>query len=134
MFGAGRTKPNARIDTLIGAGSRVDGDIHFVGGLRIDGTVKGNVVADDAGTLVLSEHGAVEGEIRVAHAVINGKVCGPIHGAETVELQAKADVDGDVHYKILEVQIGAIVQGRLVHDAEARGSEKVVSFKSGAAD
>lgn len=134
MFGAKATKPNGRIDTLIGAGSRVEGDIHFVGGLRIDGSVKGNVVADDAGTVVLSEHATVEGEIRVAHAVINGKVIGPIHGTESIELQAKADVAGDVCYKILEVQLGAIVQGRLVHNAELRSAEKVVSFKASAAD
>jgi cytoskeletal protein CcmA (bactofilin family) len=134
MFGVKQAKPNGRIDTLIGAGSRVDGDIHFVGGLRIDGSVKGNVIADDAGTVVLSEHASVEGEIRVAHAVINGKVTGPIFGAETVELQAKADVSGDVHYKTLEVQIGAVVQGRLAHSAEQRGAEKIVSLKSGAAD
>ena len=55
MFAAKQTKPNGRIDTLIGAGSRVEGDIHFVGGLRIDGAVKGNVIADDAGTVV-AEH------------------------------------------------------------------------------
>jgi cytoskeletal protein CcmA (bactofilin family) len=134
MFAAKQTKPNGRIDTLIGAGSRLDGDIHFVGGLRIDGAVKGNVVADDAGTVVLSEHAMVEGEIRVAHAVINGKVVGPIHGAESIELQAKAEVTGDVYYKTLEVQLGAIVQGRLVHSAELRNAEKVVSLKSGAGD
>ena len=102
--------------------------------IRIDGTVKGNVIADDAGTVVLSEHASVEGEIRVAHAVINGKVLGPIYGAETVELQSKADVCGDVHYRSLEVQIGAIVQGRLAHAGEQRGADKVVALKSGAAD
>ena len=134
MFGRRQTRPDGRIDTMIGAGSRVDGELHFVGGLRIDGAVRGNVIADDAGTLVLSEHGIVEGEIRVAHAVVNGKVVGPIHGSETVELQSKADVSGDVHYRTLEVQIGAIVQGRLVHSGEARSADKVVSLKSGATD
>ena len=92
------------------------------------------MIADDAGTVVLSEQASVEGEIRVAHAVVNGKVVGPVHGSETVELQAKANVCGDVHYKSLEVRIGAIVQGRLVHSAEARGDDKIVSFKSGAGD
>lgn len=134
MFTTKRPKPNSRIDTLIGAESRVDGDVHFVGGLRIDGAVKGNVVADDLGTVVLSEKGSVEGEIRVAHAVIDGKVIGPVHGSESVELQAKANVCGDVHYKSLEVQLGAIVQGRLVHLVEVRSAEKVVSFKAGSAD
>ena len=134
MFKTKHPKPNSRIDTLIGSGSRVSGDVHFVGGLRIDGAVKGNVIADDDGTVVLSEQGSVEGEIRVAHAVIDGKVVGSVHGSEGVELQAKANVSGDVHYKSLEVQLGAIVQGRLVHLADARGAEKVISFKAGSAD
>jgi cytoskeletal protein CcmA (bactofilin family) len=133
MFGAKTTKPQSRIDTLVGAGTRIDGDLHFVGGLRIDGQVKGNVVAEDsAGTLILSEQAVVDGEIRVAHAVINGTVNGPIYGLESVELQPKANVTGDVHYKTLEVHLGAIVQGRLVH-ADAR-SENVVALKPATAD
>lgn len=133
MFGSKRAKPDGRIDTLIGATARVDGNIHFTGGLRIDGAVKGSVVAEDAGTVIVSEEASVEGEIRVGHAVINGKVVGPIHGTESVELQAKANVNGDVHYKSLEVQLGAVVQGRLVHAVEARG-EKVVALKPGTGD
>ena len=133
MFGNKPAKPDGRIDTLIGATARVDGNVHFTGGLRIDGIVKGNVVAEDTGTVIVSEEATVEGEIRVGHAVINGKVIGPIHGAENVELQAKANVNGDVHYKSLEVHLGAIVQGRLVHAADAR-ADKVVSFKPNAAD
>jgi len=128
MFGNKPTKPDERIDTLIGAGTRVDGNIHFAGGLRIDGLVKGNVVAEDNGTVVLSAEATIEGEVRVAHAVINGRVVGPIHGTESIELQAKANVSGDVHYKSLEVHLGAIVQGRLVHAPEMR-ADKVVSFK-----
>ena len=133
MFGAKRAKPDGRIDTLIGATARADGNIHFTGGLRIDGAVKGSVVALDAGTVIVSEEASVEGEIRVGHAVINGKVVGPIHGTEGVELQAKANVNGDVHYHSLEVQLGAVVQGRLVHAVEVR-SEKVVSLKPGTGD
>jgi cytoskeletal protein CcmA (bactofilin family) len=133
MFGNKPAKPDGRIDTLIGATARVDGNVHFTGGLRIDGVVKGSVVAQDAGTVIVSEEASVEGEIRVGHAVINGRVVGPIHGTESVELQAKANVNGDVHYKSLEVHLGAIVQGRLVHAAEVRG-EKVVSIKPSTGD
>jgi len=133
MFGSKTTKPQSRIDTLIGAGTRIEGDLRFVGGLRIDGHVKGNVVGEDkAGTLVLSEQASVDGEIRVAHAVVNGTVNGPIHGYESVELQPKANVTGDVHYKTLEVHLGAILQGRLVH-GEAL-AENVVALKPAAAD
>lgn len=133
MFGNKPAKPDGRIDTLIGAAARVDGNIQFTGGLRIDGVVKGNVAAEDNGTVIVSEEATVEGEIRVGHAVINGKVIGAIHGSESVELQAKANVTGDVHYKSLEVHLGAIVQGRLVHGTDAR-TDKVVSFKPNTGD
>ncbi|MCC6533212.1 MAG: polymer-forming cytoskeletal protein [Burkholderiales bacterium] len=135
MFGRNRrAKPNGRIDTLIGAGCRVQGDVRFSGGLRIDGAVSGDVVSEDAGTLVLSEQASVHGEIRVAHAVINGKVSGPIQASESLELQAKARVSGDVAYRSLEIQAGAVVQGRLVYLADARSSEKVVPLVAGGLD
>jgi cytoskeletal protein CcmA (bactofilin family) len=129
MFGA-KNKPQNRIDSLIGTGTTVEGDVNFVGGLRIDGKVKGNVVAfdDKPGMLVVSEHAEVEGEIRVHHVVINGAVIGPIYAAESLELQPKANITGDVHYKSLEMQLGAVVQGRLMFEAEGR-SDKVVKFK-----
>src|SRR5574340_1124572 len=115
MFGSKGSKPQNRIDCLIGAGTRIEGDITFAGGLRVDGHVRGNVLAADGkpGTLVLSEQAQIEGEIRVSHAVINGTVVGPVHATEYVELQAKANVTGDVYYKTIEMQLGAVVQGRL---------------------
>jgi cytoskeletal protein CcmA (bactofilin family) len=134
MFTSKQAKPNGRIDTLIGAGSRIEGNIMFSGGLRIDGVVAGNIASEDSGTLVLSEDATVEGEIRVAHAVINGKVTGPVHTSESLELQSKAKVAGDVYYATLEVHLGAIVQGRLVHGPEMRSADKVVPIMSGAAD
>jgi len=134
MFGA-KSKPQNRIDSLIGAGTTVEGDVNFVGGLRIDGKVKGNVVAfdDKPGMLVVSEQAEVEGEIRVHHVVINGTVIGPIHAGESLELQPKAHVTGDVHYKTLEMQLGAVVQGRLAYETEGR-SDKVVKFKPAAVE
>lgn len=110
-------KPQGRIDSLIGAGTTITGDIAFVGGLRIDGEVKGNVKAADEqhGTLVISEHARIEGEIAVSHLVINGTVIGPVHAQEFLELQARARVTGDVEYNSIEMHLGAIVQGRLVH-------------------
>src|SRR5207253_1812995 len=100
--------------------------------LRVDGHVKGNIIAEQGkpGTLVLSEKARVEGEIRVPHIVINGLVIGPVHSTEYVELQGKANVTGDVHYNALEMQLGAVVQGALVHRSEAKPSEKVVPLKS----
>ena len=121
MFGGKASKPQTRIDSLIGDGTTVEGNVIFSGGLRVDGRVKGNVLTadDQPSTLVLSERARVEGEIRVSHAVINGTVIGPVFGAEYVELQAKSNVTGDVHYRTLEIQLGAVVQGRLVHQEES---------------
>ncbi len=123
------SKPQSRIDSLIGLGTKVSGDIHFSGGLRVDGEVTGSVIADPskASTLVLSEHARVDGEISVTHLVVNGMVTGPVQASEYLELQSKAKVIGDVRYKTLEIQLGAIVEGKLVHINEA--SEKVVSLK-----
>jgi len=123
------SKPQNRIDSLIGAGTKVTGDIHFTGGLRVDGEIHGSVIADPgkASTLVLSEQARVNGEIRVTHLVLNGTVAGPIEASEYLELQSKAKVTGDVKYKTLEIQLGAIVEGKLAHISEA--TEKVVSLK-----
>ncbi|MEW5904010.1 MAG: polymer-forming cytoskeletal protein [Pseudomonadota bacterium] len=123
------SKPQSRIDSLIGLGTKVSGDIHFSGGLRVDGEVTGSVIADPskASTLVLSEHARVDGEICVTHLVVNGMVTGPVQASEYLELQSKAKVIGDVRYKTLEIQLGAIVEGKLVHLNEA--SEKIVSLK-----
>jgi cytoskeletal protein CcmA (bactofilin family) len=113
-------KPQSRIDTLIGAGTLITGDIVFSGGLRIDGEVRGNVRAaagQSASTLVISEHARIEGEITVAHVVVNGTVIGPISSSDSLELQDKARVTGDVEYSTVEIHLGAVVDGRLVHHA-----------------
>jgi cytoskeletal protein CcmA (bactofilin family) len=132
MFGGSSgSKPKNSIECLIGAGTTIEGNITFAGGLRVDGRVRGDVISADGkpGTLVLSEQAQIEGEIRVSHVVINGTVIGPVHAAEYVELQAKANVTGDVYYKTLEIQLGAVVQGRLVYQNDG----KVVQFKQPAA-
>ena len=135
MFGNKAKKLESRIDCLIGASTVIDGNITFSGGLRVDGRVRGNVAAveGEAGTLVVSEHAQVEGEIRVSHAVINGTVTGPVHASEYIELQPKANVTGDVHYKTIEMHLGAVVQGRLSNQDEGK-SDKVVRLKPATSD
>ena len=115
------SKPQSRIDTLVGAGTTITGDIKFSGGLRVDGEIKGNVHAAGEGptTLVVSEHARVEGEISVSHVVINGTVEGPVKSTEFLELQPKARVHGDVHYSTIEIHLGAVVEGNLVHTTSA---------------
>ena len=135
MFG--KTNKPSPIDSLIGSGTTIEGNISFTGGLRIDGNVKGNVKAtgNKPGTLVLSELAKVEGEIDVAHVVVNGTVAGPVRATEYVELLPKARVTGDVSYKSIEVHVGAIVMGQLVYENPQK-SDKVVELKpaSGASD
>lgn len=128
-------KPQNRIDSLIGQGTRIEGDVHFSGGLRVDGQVIGSVVGsgDQPSMVVLSEQARVQGEIRVAHVVINGTVVGPVHALEYLELQSKAKVTGDVHYRNIEIQRGAVVEGNLVH-GDSQPSDKVVAFKPAAGD
>jgi len=89
MFGR---KTKSTIDSLIGIATKIEGNVHFKGGLRIDGHVKGNVTADDVqgGMLVISEHAKVEGEVRVAYLVVNGEITGPVFSSELLELQPKA--------------------------------------------
>src|SRR5213083_2518948 len=127
MFGKSN-KPSP-IDSLIGAGTTIEGNITFTGGLRIDGNIKGNVKAlgSKPGTLVVSEQAKVEGEIDVAHVVINGTVAGPVRASEYVELLPKARVTGNVADKSIEIHVGAIVMGQLVD--ESPKSDKVVELK-----
>ena len=109
-------KKGLSIDTLIGQQATMEGDVTFSGGLRLDGRVRGNVMAAEGmpSMLVISEKGVVEGEIRVDHLILNGTVTGPVRAGELLELQPHARVYGEVHYAALEMHQGAIVEGRLV--------------------
>lgn len=111
-------KSKSTIDSLIGIATSIEGNVHFKGGLRIDGSVKGNVIADgdEPSMLVISEFAKVEGEVRVAHLVVNGEIIGPVYSSELLELQPKARITGDVYYKALEMHGGALVAGKLTHD------------------
>lgn len=111
-------KNKSTIDSLIGISTNIEGNVRFQGGLRIDGHVKGNVIADgdEPSMLVISEHAKVEGEVRVAHLVVNGEIVGPVYSTELLELQPRARITGDVYYKALEMHGGALVAGKLTHD------------------
>ncbi len=122
MFGLKKSSlPQNSLDSLIGVGTRVEGNIVFKGGLRVDGEVRGNISSESGrdGTLVISERASVEGAISVGHVVVNGVIIGPIVAAESLELLPSARVTGDVEYHQIEMQQGAVIQGRLVHQAGA---------------
>jgi len=107
---------NSGDTSLIARGTVVQGDVHFSGALHLEGQVTGAVLSEEKGAVfTLSEHGIVEGEIQVPHAIINGQVRGDIHAAERLELAPAARVTGDVHYRTLEMAAGAQVNGRMSH-------------------
>ena len=122
MFGSKKIK-SSKIDTLVGQGVEVNGDIKFQGGLHLDGVICGNVcTADNAeGTvLVISDQGRVEGDVYVAYAVINGEVVGNVYASEKLELSAKARISGNVEYNLLEMASGAEINGQMLHAVKAR--------------
>lgn len=120
MWGTGRKRRATRIDTLIGQHTQVLGDVKFSGGLHIDGTIHGNVFAESDGQsmLSLSERGTIEGEVNVPFVILNGVVIGDVHSSEHVELSSRARVTGNVYYSLIEMAIGAEVNGKLVHSPE----------------
>jgi cytoskeletal protein CcmA (bactofilin family) len=122
-------KPCNTIDTLIGISTDLKGDITFTGGLRIDGKVKGNITArsDDNSTLVLSENAVVTGDVKVPHMIVNGKIKGNVISVERLELQPKAEINGDVTYRVLEIAAGAQVNGIMTRVSE---KGEVIPLKS----
>ncbi|MFS8608936.1 MAG: polymer-forming cytoskeletal protein [Gammaproteobacteria bacterium] len=121
-----RTKERRRAatGTLVGADTRIQGDIEFKGGLHIDGYVRGNVVSVDENGAVLSisEHGCVEGGVSASHVRLNGTVKGDVKATERIELGPRARVIGNVQYKLIEMAVGAEVNGKLIHESEHRPS------------
>jgi len=120
MFKRKQSKP-AKIQTLIGAKTRIDGDVEFSGGLHLDGHINGNVRAGEGPGAILSvsEQGCIEGSVVVPSIVLNGIVKGDIEAAERVELGPKARVLGNVYYTIIETAIGAQINGKLLHKANS---------------
>ncbi len=133
MWGKNKGSPDVssgtEVDTLIGEHTKVEGNIIFNGGLHVDGHVQGNVMTKPAAdsVLSLSEVGVIEGEVHVANVMLNGTITGDVHALQKIELGPKARVTGNVYYKLIEMAMGAEVNGNLVHNAEAKN--QVVSLK-----
>jgi cytoskeletal protein CcmA (bactofilin family) len=119
FFGKKNSRQNSQIDSLIGSGTELHGDVHFKDGLHIDGVVKGNVIAEgEHSMLTMSEDGRIEGEVRVHNLVLNGEVVGDVYASEHIELAPAARVTGNVYYNLIEMAMGAEVNGNLVHKAD----------------
>jgi cytoskeletal protein CcmA (bactofilin family) len=133
MLGRGKKgkSAGARVDTIIGQQTQISGDLHFSGGLHIDGQVKGNVIANDdtASVLTVSEHGRIEGDVRVPNVFLNGSVTGDVRCEERIELAAKARVNGDVYYNLIEMVMGAEVNGSLLHQTDTTSPEEGIEYE-----
>jgi len=118
-----------RIDTLIGQYTHIKGDVSFSGGLRIDGSVAGNISAtgDNKSVLTLSEKSVIEGEIRVPNLIVNGTIIGDVYSSQHVELAANTKINGTVYYRLLEMVTGCEVNGQLIHVAE--DDEQIMQVK-----
>lgn len=118
MFGSNKKKEEVntnRIDSLIGEGTIIQGDIQFQGGLRMEGKIIGNVqIGDVPGVLMLGPKGEVEGDIQVTHLIVDGTIRGSIHAENMVELRPTARVLGNIHYGALEIHPGAVFEGHMV--------------------
>lgn len=116
MFSNRKKFRATKIDSLIGKNTELDGDVRFVGGLHVDGTIRGNVMAEaeTPSVLTLSDHGTIEGEVKVPNIVLNGMVTGDVHASGYVELASSARVNGNVYYTLIEMAMGAEVNGNLV--------------------
>ncbi len=134
MFGKDKKEMAHQFDTLIAHGAELVGDITFRGGLHIDGRIRGNVLAEDGAQAVvrLSDKGEVEGEIRAPHIIINGVIKGDVYSSEHLELAAKASVTGNVYYNMIEMVMGAEVNGSLMHSVGGHAPSRNLSSISSA--
>ena len=127
MFFKKANKIDSRIDTLVGVETRIEGDLHFNGGLRVDGAIRGSVSEQNGmpSTLILSEHGKIEGAVTAAKIVLNGKVIGSVKSSHFIELQTKARIIGDLYYKSLEMHTGAVIEGKLIYLGDGAPEEEL---------
>lgn len=131
MLGKKKKHHSGKIDTLVGQNSEVNGDVSFSGGLHVDGTINGNVVAAAGAdsTLTLSENGKIKGEVRVPYIILNGEVQGDVYASEKIELAQQARIRGNVYYNLLEMAMGAEVNGSLVHQVEFKQKTTIAGLR-----
>ena len=119
LFGGGSSARGAAVDTLIGRQTEILGDVRFSGGLHIDGRIRGSVTAqpgDTTASLSVSDSGQIEGDVRVPNIRLNGTVNGDVSASEKLVLASDARVTGNVHYKVLQMEPGATINGQLIHE------------------
>jgi cytoskeletal protein CcmA (bactofilin family) len=127
LFGKNKKVNSTRIETLVGKNTRVVGDLNFTGGLHVEGRIEGGVHAgDDSSVLILSEDGFINGDVHVPNMVLNGQIDGDVYSSEHVELAPRARITGDVYYHLIEMSMGATLNGNLIHQ---EGGKLKLEFK-----
>lgn len=107
----------AEVNTLIGASTILQGDMNFSGVMRVDGEIQGNIVGESSNSiLILSDNGKITGELKVDNLIVNGSIEGNVYIGEKIELYPNAKITGDVHYNLLEMEVGAEVNGRMIRE------------------
>lgn len=121
MFGKKKQRQEllrAKINTLIGEGTTIEGIVHFKGGLHVVGNINGGVRSDDEDSvLIVSESALVTGDVKASHLIVSGQIDGDVYVDGKVELFDKARINGDVHYQLLELPVGTVVNGNLICEA-----------------
>lgn len=122
MFGNSKSKPvrssGGGVETLIGPRVVIRGDVHFSGGLYVEGTVVGAVIAEEGcpdAVVTLAQNGVIEGEVHAPHVIVNGTLRGDVYATGRIELAANARVQGNIYYEVVEMAAGAMICGRLIH-------------------
>lgn len=136
MFARRKKRPvieQTKLSSLIAEDVEITGDLHFSGGIRIDGCIKGNVIARGAegqtrALLVLSDKGRIEGGVICGDAVINGTVTGDLEVEHLLELQSNARVSGTVRYRHLQMDVGAALRGQLLKSDAPAAAANVVEL------
>ena len=108
-----RKKNLAIVNSLVGQQTIIGGNVDFVGGLRVDGTIQGSVRGGADSVLTVTKTGRICGSIEANHAIIDGTVDGPLVVCEMLELMPSAVVTGDITYQTLRVHPGALITGTL---------------------
>jgi cytoskeletal protein CcmA (bactofilin family) len=119
---------STKLDTLLGQYTVIKGDISFNGVLHLDGKIDGSLIGtENDDTLTISETGFIEGKIEVSNIVINGTVKGDIVSNGKIEVAAKANIEGNIYYRNIEMEAGSKINGQLIYQDENKSNIKPIA-------
>lgn len=101
-------KNNAKIESIVGPGTEMEGNLQTNESVRVDGKIKGGVRAQ---CVVIGEHGVVMGDISAQTVTVAGRVKGNISANESLELLSNGQILGDIRTAKLIISDGANFEG-----------------------